>query len=105
MSTLPKNLSTLTHLQKKLIYGSRKRGILETTLVLSTYAHHRVPSFTPAQCMEYEGFLKLMDWDVWDMFLGRQVTPNVYQWIVSDLKETFRVYHSDQIKQGMRGVK
>ncbi|KAJ6779445.1 hypothetical protein PWT90_05424 [Aphanocladium album] len=49
----------------RLLYQSRKRGILESDLVLSTFAAKHLPSMTPAQLTEYDLFLDENDWDIY----------------------------------------
>ncbi|CAO3641935.1 unnamed protein product [Cunninghamella echinulata] len=48
----------------RLIYQSRKRGILETDLLLSTFSQQYVPSFTMEQLIEYDQLLDEPDWDI-----------------------------------------
>ncbi|OAA55437.1 TPR repeat protein [Cordyceps fumosorosea ARSEF 2679] len=49
----------------RLLYQSRKRGILESDLVLSTFAAQHLPTMTPAQLTEYDLFLDENDWDIY----------------------------------------
>jgi succinate dehydrogenase flavin-adding protein (antitoxin of CptAB toxin-antitoxin module) len=49
MSTRP----TLDTLRARLTYRSRKRGILETDLLLSTFAKVHLPSMSEAELLEY----------------------------------------------------
>lgn len=44
---------------------SRKRGILESDLVLSTFAAKYLPTMTAAQLTEYDLFLDENDWDIY----------------------------------------
>ncbi len=44
---------------------SRKRGILESDLVLSTFAAAHLPTMTAAQLTEYDLFLDENDWDIY----------------------------------------
>ncbi|ATY61714.1 TPR repeat [Cordyceps militaris] len=49
----------------RLLYQSRKRGILESDLVLSTFAAQHLPTMTSAQLTEYDLFLDENDWDIY----------------------------------------
>ncbi|OAA77218.1 TPR repeat protein [Akanthomyces lecanii RCEF 1005] len=49
----------------RLLYQSRKRGILESDLVLSTFAAAHLPTMTTAQLTEYDLFLDENDWDIY----------------------------------------
>lgn len=44
---------------------SRKRGILESDLLLSTFADVYLDSMTPEQLAEYDRFLDENDWDIY----------------------------------------
>ncbi|EJP66322.1 TPR repeat protein [Beauveria bassiana ARSEF 2860] len=56
---------TDTTKRARLLYQSRKRGILESDLVLSTFAAQHLPVMTPAQLTEYDLFLDENDWDIY----------------------------------------
>ncbi|KAI6784358.1 Succinate dehydrogenase assembly factor-like protein [Emericellopsis cladophorae] len=49
----------------RLLYQSRKRGTLESDLLLSTFAAANLPTMTPAQLTEYDLFLDENDWDIY----------------------------------------
>ncbi|KAI1163000.1 Flavinator of succinate dehydrogenase-domain-containing protein [Nemania serpens] len=52
-------------MRARLVYQSRKRGILETDLLLSTFADARLPAMTREQMAEYDLFLDENDWDIY----------------------------------------
>ncbi|RPB13446.1 DUF339-domain-containing protein [Morchella conica CCBAS932] len=52
-------------MRARLLYQSRKRGILETDLLLSTFADTHLPTMTPAQLHQYDRFLDENDWDIY----------------------------------------
>ncbi|KAL2003746.1 hypothetical protein VTN02DRAFT_2511 [Thermoascus thermophilus] len=52
-------------MRARLLYQSRKRGILETDLLLSTFAAAHLNSMTPEQMKEYDRFLDENDWDIY----------------------------------------
>ncbi|KAJ3011060.1 succinate dehydrogenase assembly factor 2 [Thoreauomyces humboldtii] len=49
----------------RLVWASRKRGILETDLLLSTFAQTHLPGLDREQLLEYDDFLEENDWDIY----------------------------------------
>lgn len=49
----------------RLLYQSRKRGILETDLLLSNFAKKHLESLTMEQLEEYDKLLDEQDWDIY----------------------------------------
>ncbi|KAJ5544701.1 hypothetical protein N7535_006911 [Penicillium sp. DV-2018c] len=49
----------------RLLYQSRKRGILESDLLLSTFADVYLAKMSPEQLVEYDSFLDENDWDIY----------------------------------------
>ena len=47
------------------MYQSRKRGILETDLLLSRFAARYLDSMTPEELDEYDSLLDELDWDIY----------------------------------------
>ncbi|KAI2630150.1 Flavinator of succinate dehydrogenase-domain-containing protein [Xylaria nigripes] len=52
-------------MRARLVYQSRKRGILETDLLLSTFADEYLPTMSQEQMAEYDLFLDENDWDIY----------------------------------------
>jgi len=52
-------------MRARLLYQSRKRGILESDLLLSTFASSYLADMTPSQLQEYDRFLDENDWDIY----------------------------------------
>ncbi|KAI0098903.1 Flavinator of succinate dehydrogenase-domain-containing protein [Nemania sp. FL0031] len=52
-------------MRARLVYQSRKRGILETDLLLSTFADAYLPTMTREQMADYDLFLDENDWDIY----------------------------------------
>ncbi|KAI9932835.1 hypothetical protein ASPWEDRAFT_33804 [Aspergillus wentii DTO 134E9] len=52
-------------MRARLLYQSRKRGILESDLLLSTFADVYLAEMTPEQLQEYDRFLDENDWDIY----------------------------------------
>ncbi len=49
----------------RLVYQSRKRGILETDLLLSTFARKHLPAMRPEELLEYDRLMDEPDWDIY----------------------------------------
>lgn len=64
---LPRPNETLETLRARLVYQSRKRGTLESDLLLSTFARDQLPVMNEGELKEYDrvGFLSISTW-----FLG-----------------------------------
>ncbi|KAI9855352.1 MAG: vesicle coat component [Trichoglossum hirsutum] len=52
-------------MRARLLYQSRKRGILESDLLLSTFADAYLPTMTLEQLQQYDRFLDENDWDIY----------------------------------------
>ncbi|KKY15024.1 putative tpr repeat protein [Phaeomoniella chlamydospora] len=52
-------------MRARLLYQSRKRGILESDLLLSTFASTHLQHMTPSQMRQYDHFLDENDWDIY----------------------------------------
>lgn len=95
-------------LRKRLVYESRKRGILEMDLILGTFAKSRLAELDDAQLREYDRvrfsspfslchsltddgiriqFLTLPDWSIFYYVTGKAPAPEPWKssWILSEL--------------------
>ncbi|KAI9742710.1 MAG: succinate dehydrogenase assembly factor 2 [Claussenomyces sp. TS43310] len=52
-------------MRARLVYQSRKRGTLESDLLMSTFADAHLEHMTPAQMAQYDRFLDENDWDIY----------------------------------------
>ncbi|KAI9591173.1 hypothetical protein BDF19DRAFT_339964, partial [Syncephalis fuscata] len=52
----------------RLTYHSRKRGILETTLILSRFAEDHLPLLSSSDRADYELLIMSNDWSEWDLY-------------------------------------
>lgn len=52
-------------MRARLLYQSRKRGILETDLLLSTFAHEHLATMDLQMLQQYDQFLDESDWDIY----------------------------------------
>ncbi|GAB7351549.1 hypothetical protein MBLNU459_g2180t1 [Dothideomycetes sp. NU459] len=58
----------------RLLYQSRKRGTLESDLLLSTFADANLGNMTPKQLQQYDLFLDENDWDIY-YWVTQEPTP------------------------------
>ncbi|KAM0251453.1 hypothetical protein ACHAQJ_008205 [Trichoderma viride] len=58
----------------RLLYQSRKRGTLESDLLLSTFASQYLPTMTSEELTQYDLFLDENDWDIY--YWATQREPN-----------------------------
>lgn len=52
----------------RLTYHSRKRGILETTLIFSAFADARLAKLSARDLADYEAILTCNTWSEWDLY-------------------------------------
>ncbi|TPX70611.1 hypothetical protein SpCBS45565_g01579 [Spizellomyces sp. 'palustris'] len=56
----------------RLVYASRKRGILETDLLLSTFAGEQLSELSREELEEYDNLLEENDWDIYYWVTGTE---------------------------------
>lgn len=72
---------TLEIKRARLTYQSRKRGILESDLLLSRFAKKHLHTFNMEQLDEYDSLLDEADWDIYYWATGNyDVTPLPEKW-------------------------
>ena len=76
----------------RLLYQSRKRGILETDLLLSTFAKKNLRTMTEAEMKEYDKLLDEPDWEIYYWATERKPAPEEWKnsTILGMLKEHVR---------------
>jgi succinate dehydrogenase assembly factor 2 len=65
MEPLPRPGEATDTKRARLLYQSRKRGILETDLILSKFAKLYLPTMSREELDEYDKLLDLPDWDIY----------------------------------------
>jgi succinate dehydrogenase assembly factor 2 len=65
--------------RRRLTYQSRKRGILETDLLLGTFAKVWLPKFSHEQLEEYDKLLDEPDWDIFYWTTNKKPVPQRWQ--------------------------
>ncbi|CAH2268182.1 succinate dehydrogenase assembly factor 2-B, mitochondrial-like [Pararge aegeria] len=71
---------TLEKRKARLHYQSRKRGMLENDLLLSTFAKKYLDGFTEEQTMKYDRLINSPsnDWDIFYWMVGKKPTPTEF---------------------------
>ncbi|CAF1583300.1 unnamed protein product [Adineta ricciae] len=88
--TQPKN-EPLEVQRRRLLYQSRKRGMLENDLLLSNFASIHLPKMNAKDLDLYDKLINTPsnDWDLYYMAIGKIDTPEEYQHPVMDLLKDF----------------
>ncbi|XP_037545393.1 succinate dehydrogenase assembly factor 2, mitochondrial [Nematolebias whitei] len=77
--------------RRRLLYESRKRGMLENCILLSLFAKRYLNTMTYSQLQQYDRLINepSNDWDIYYWATEAQPTPEVYQGEVMDLLQDF----------------
>jgi succinate dehydrogenase assembly factor 2 len=62
---IPRPNETPEQLRARLVYQCRKRGILETDLIMSTFATKYLAQLSVENCKQLDNFLDYPDWDIY----------------------------------------
>ncbi|KAF9450312.1 DUF339-domain-containing protein [Macrolepiota fuliginosa MF-IS2] len=91
---LPRPGEPVEQLRARLIYQSRKRGTLESDLLLSTFARDQLALMNEAELKEYDKLLDEPDWDIYYWCTGERTPPP--RWADSELLEKLRVHAKNE---------
>ncbi|KAF8644920.1 hypothetical protein AX16_008202 [Volvariella volvacea WC 439] len=83
-------------MRARLVYQSRKRGTLETDLLLSTFAKENLGSMSEAELREYDKLLDEPDWDIYYWSTGKRTPPE--RWQNSAVLDKLRVHAKNEGK-------
>jgi len=77
--------------RRRLLYESRKRGMLENCILLSRFAQRYLDTMTETQLMQYDRLINepSNDWDIYYWATEAQPTPEVYQGEVIEMLKEF----------------
>ncbi|XP_024859020.1 succinate dehydrogenase assembly factor 2, mitochondrial isoform X2 [Kryptolebias marmoratus] len=77
--------------RRRLLYESRKRGMLENCILLSIFAKQYLNTMTYSQLQQYDRLINepSNDWDIYYWATEAYPTPEVYQGEVMDLLKEF----------------
>src|SRR5947208_4831469 len=84
----------------RLTYQSRKRGILETDLLLSTFAKKYLNEFTERELDEYDELLNVPDWDIYHFAVDQKPVPE--RWSNSEVFKKLRTHVKNEGKEILR---
>ncbi|CAJ1049720.1 succinate dehydrogenase assembly factor 2%2C mitochondrial [Xyrichtys novacula] len=77
--------------RRRLLYESRKRGMLENCILLSLFAKRYLNTMSEKQLQQYDRLINepSNDWDIYYWATEAQPTPEVYQGEVMDMLKEF----------------
>ncbi|KAF8842418.1 DUF339-domain-containing protein [Paxillus ammoniavirescens] len=93
---LPRLNETLETTRARLLYQSRKRGTLESDLLLSTFARDHLPTMSEAELKAYDKLLDEPDWDIYYWSTGNRTPPE--RWVNSSILDKLRVHAKNEGK-------
>ncbi|EFI27349.1 mitochondrial protein [Coprinopsis cinerea okayama7 len=93
---LPRPNESESSLRARLVYQSRKRGTLETDLLLSTFAQENLAKMSVPELKEFDKLLDEPDWDIYYWCTGKRTPPE--RWAKSELLEKLRVHAQNEGK-------
>ncbi|KAJ4856054.1 flavinator of succinate dehydrogenase domain-containing protein [Trichoderma breve] len=93
-------------MRARLLYQSRKRGTLESDLLLSTFASQNLPTMTAEELRQYDLFLDENDWDIYYWATQREPnsTTNPSRWKDSEILEKLRAHVRRKSVNGGEGT-
>ncbi|KAM7424219.1 hypothetical protein PAMA_000521 [Pampus argenteus] len=77
--------------RRRLLYESRKRGMLENCILLSLFAKRYLNTMSKVQLQQYDRIINepSNDWDIYYWATEAQPTPDIYQGEVMDMLKEF----------------
>jgi len=72
---LPRPNEATSTMRARLVYQSRKRGTLESDLLLSTFARDHLAGMPREELLEYDRLLDEADWDIYYWATGEREVP------------------------------
>ncbi|KAK9372713.1 Flavinator of succinate dehydrogenase-domain-containing protein [Lipomyces chichibuensis] len=99
---LPRPGESIEHKRARLLYQSRKRGILETDLLLSRFAKTYLNSFNAEQLEEYDRFLDEYDWDIYYWITDNPQRTVPERWQNSEIFKLLQTQVQTQRSESLR---
>ncbi|KAL6299236.1 Flavinator of succinate dehydrogenase-domain-containing protein, partial [Sparassis latifolia] len=87
---LPRPGEPVETMRARLVYQSRKRGTLESDLLLSTFAKEQLDTMNEAELKEFDRLMDEPDWDIYYWATGKRTPPE--RWSNSDILERLRAH-------------
>ncbi|KAJ2579320.1 Succinate dehydrogenase assembly factor 2 mitochondrial, partial [Coemansia sp. RSA 1836] len=66
----------ITTMRRRLQYQMRKRGILETDLLLSTFASEHLATLEPQELRDLDSLMSNIDWDIFYWATNKSPAPD-----------------------------
>jgi succinate dehydrogenase assembly factor 2 len=83
-------------MRARLVYQSRKRGTLESDLLLSTFARDALAGMEEQDLKEYDRLLDEPDWDIYYWATNKRTPPE--RWANSSVLERLKVHARNEGK-------
>ncbi|AAS52881.1 AER200Cp [Eremothecium gossypii ATCC 10895] len=100
VAPIKRNNETLEQQRARLVYQSRKRGILETDLLLSGFAAKYLKHMTAEELNEYDELLNELDWDIYYWATkNSDASPLPEKWQHSKILRKLQAYSENKDKQ------
>lgn len=82
----------------RLLYQSRKRGMLENDLLLSTFASKYLKNMSEQHIIMYDQLINKPsnDWDIYNWAVGSKPTPAEYE---NEIMDLFRRHAKNELKE------
>ncbi|EKM58016.1 uncharacterized protein PHACADRAFT_89941 [Phanerochaete carnosa HHB-10118-sp] len=93
---LPRPGESVEKMRARLVYQSRKRGTLESDLLLSTFAKERLPTMNEAELKEFDKLMDEPDWDIYYWATENRTPPE--RWAGSSLLAKLKVHARNEGK-------
>ncbi|KAJ7778253.1 mitochondrial protein [Mycena metata] len=93
---LPRPNEQVSTLRARLVYQSRKRGTLESDLILSTFACEHLANMSEAELREYDKLLDEADWDIYYWATEERAPPE--RWAGSAILEKLKIHARNEGK-------
>ncbi|KAJ7682944.1 DUF339-domain-containing protein [Mycena rosella] len=93
---LPRPNELLSTLRARLVYQSRKRGTLESDLILSTFAREHLQGMSEPELREYDKLLDEADWDIYYWATEERTPPE--RWAGSAILEKLKIHARNEGK-------
>ncbi|KAI0701383.1 Flavinator of succinate dehydrogenase-domain-containing protein [Cytidiella melzeri] len=91
---------TVEALRARLVYQSRKRGTLESDLLLSTFAKTELKAMSEPELKEFDRLMDEPDWDIYYWATEKRAPPE--RWAHSRLLEKLRVHARNEGREVRR---
>ncbi|KZT71904.1 mitochondrial protein [Daedalea quercina L-15889] len=87
---LPRPGEPVETMRARLVYQARKRGTLESDLVLSTFAKEQLGGMDEAELREFDKLMDEPDWDIYYWATDKKVPPE--RWANSKILAKLRAH-------------